>query len=388
MTDETSLEPSVDVHGHVVDGFDAVRDAFACGFDEGGGAAFSAWVGGERIVDLWGGTADARVGSPWREDTLQLIFSGTKGLVAACVLVLVDRGEVNLDAEVRRFWPDFAQAGKGRLTVAELLSHRAGLAAVATPVEREEMLDPDRMAAVLAKQEPFRPDGGALAYHALTFGWLCHGLVRAVTGTTLGALFREAFAVPLGLDIWIGLPEELEPRVSTLTSEAFPVPQPVRHAEYGQRIFGDLFAAPLLWNERAWHGVEVAAVNGIATARDVAKLYSLLAGGGELNGRRVLSEATVALARRKLSGGLDAFFDTPFAFSCGFELQATDFRRFGPEDDVFGHTGAGGSIHGAWPGHGAGFSYCMNDMRDEESDDRGRSVLRALKQCLDARGAR
>jgi CubicO group peptidase (beta-lactamase class C family) len=366
-----------------------VRDAFAAGLARGGGAAFAAWRGGECLVDIWGGTADEAAAAPWREETLQVIFSGTKGLVAACVLALVDRGELELEAEVGRYWPEFAQAGKSRLTVADLLAHRAGLAALTSPLEPGEALEPDRPAALLARQEPFWPDGEPFAYHALTFGWLCHGLVRAVAGTTIGALFGELFARPLGLEVWVGLPDEMEPRVSTLTVDDWSLAEPVRHPEYARKIFSnpEVFGAGFPLNQASWHQAEIPAVNGIARARDLAKLYACFASGGQLDGRRLISEATLEIARRPLSRGPDPFFDAPFAFGCGFELQAAEFRRFGPLADAFGHTGAGGSIHGASPTYGVGFSYCTNRMCDEQNDDRGRSLLRALEHCLRERAS-
>jgi CubicO group peptidase (beta-lactamase class C family) len=366
-------------------GFEPVRDAFARTL-AGGGGAFAAWDAGGPIVDLWGGVADTRTGRLWTEDTLQLIFSGSKGLVAACLLVLVDRGELALDAPVARYWPAFAQAGKDEITVAQVVSHQAGLAGVAMPVERAELLDPDHMAAILAAQAPFWPDGNALAYHALTYGWLCHGLVRSITGSTIGSLFREAFGDVLDLELWIGLPRELEARVSQLVRTDFAVGDPLRYPEYGRTIYApDLFVAPLPWNQAEWHQAEIPAGNGIGTAAAIARFYAGLANGGAWTGRQLLSPATIDLGRRRLSHGRDAFFDDPLMFGAGFELQMPELPRYGPEENAFGHSGAGGSVHGAWPRLGIGFSYCMNVMRTEEADARGSSILQSLHECLGPR---
>jgi CubicO group peptidase (beta-lactamase class C family) len=371
------------VHGFVARGLEPVRAAFARTL-EGGGGSFSAFAGDERLVEIWGGVADGDTGRGWNEDTLQLVFSGTKGLVAGCVVALVDRGELALDAPVARYWPQFAAQGKGAITVAEALSHRAGLAGIVAPVSQDDLLDPDAMAERIAAQSPFWPPEGRLAYHALTYGWICHGLVRSITGATAGGLFRETFGDPLGLDVWIGLPAELEPRVSRIVRAGWELGDPPRHVEYGRTIFGpDLFGAELPWNLPSWHRAEIPAGNAIGTAPALARFYACLANGGVAGGRRLLSAAAIEQARVRLSDGLDAFYDAPLAFGAGFELQSHGAPRFGPDPDAFGHSGAGGSLHAAWPARNVGVSYCTNVMRGEESDDRGRSVLRALDACLE-----
>jgi CubicO group peptidase (beta-lactamase class C family) len=376
---------SAEASGSVAPGLEPVREAFAQTL-AGGGGAFAAWDASRRLVDLWGGVADTATQRPWTEDTLQLIFSGSKGLVAACLLVLVDRGELAFDVPVARYWPAFAQAGKEEITVAQVVSHRAGLAGIAKPIERAELLDPDHMAAILAAQAPFWPDDNPLAYHALTYGWLCHGLVRSITGKTIGSLFREAFGDALDLEVWIGLPGELESRVSQLIRTDFALGDPLRYPEYGKTIYApDLFGAPLPWNEPAWHQAEIPAGNAIGTAAAIARFYACLANGGASGGQQLLAPVTIDLGCQRLSQGRDAFFDDPLMFGAGFELQIPELPRYGPEDDAFGHSGAGGSIHGAWPRLGVGFSYCTNVMRAEEADDRGRNILRCLHACLEER---
>jgi CubicO group peptidase (beta-lactamase class C family) len=371
------------VHGFTAPGLEPVRAAFAQTLG-GGGGSFAAFAGDERIVDVWGGVADGATGREWTEDTLQLVFSGTKGLVAGCLVALVDRGALALDAPVARYWPDFAQQGKGEITVAEALGHRAGLAGIVAPVTPDDLLDPDGMAARIAAQAPFWPPEGRLAYHALTYGWICHGLVRAITGGTVGSLFRETFGDPLGLEAWIGLPDELEPRVSQIVRDGWEIGDPPRHVEYGRTVFGPgLFGAELRWNRPSWHRAEIAAGNAIGTARAFARYYACLASGGVADGRQIVSEAAIEQARVRLSDGPDAIYDAPLAFGAGFELQSAAAPRFGPDPQAFGHSGAGGSLHAAWPGRAVGFSYCTNVMRAEPTDDRGRGVLRALATCLE-----
>jgi CubicO group peptidase (beta-lactamase class C family) len=360
-----------------------VRGAFAATL-EGGGGSFAAFAGDERLVDIWGGVADGETGRAWSEDTLQLVFSGTKGLAAGCIVALAGRGELSLDDPVARYWPAFAQEGKAEITVAEALSHRAGLAGIVAPVTQDDLLDPDAMAARIAAQAPFWPPEGRLAYHALTYGWICHGLVRSITGGSVGSLFRQTFGDPLGLEAWIGLPVELEPRVSRIVRAGWEIGDPPRHVAYGRSIFGpDLFGAELVWNRPSWHHAEIAAGNAIGSAPAFARFYACLASGGVSGGRRVVSEAALRRSRVRLSDGPDAFYDAPLAFGAGFELQSAAAPRFGPDPDAYGHSGAGGSLHAAWPGSRVGFSYCTNVMRPELTDDRGRSVLRALATCLE-----
>jgi CubicO group peptidase (beta-lactamase class C family) len=370
--------------GGVAPGFEGVADAFEGTLSEGGGhgAAFAAVVDGELVVDLWGGIADGETGAPWREETMQLVFSGTKGLVAACLLLLIERGTLQLDAPVARFWPEFAAAGKDGILVRHVVSHVAGLPLLPSAAGLEEVLDGERMAAALATQRPLWPAGERLAYHGITFGWLCGELVRRVDGRSAGRLFAEEIAAPLGLELWIGLPAELEPRVARLrrapdfeVSYAGDEPNPLLAAEYGPL----LSAFP--WNEPAVHRAEIPAANAIGTARSIARLYGCLARGGELDGVRLLSEATVRLGASELSRGPCAITQRPYAFGVGFELQ-TALETLGPPPEAFGHTGSGGSSHGAWPVERVGFSYAMNELRREEGDDRARSLLVALHEAL------
>lgn len=207
----------MDVQGRTAPGFEKVAEVFAANFARYGevGAAFAAYRDGEPLVDLWAGVTDPGTGQPWQADTLQLVFSGAKGLTSACVLLLVERGLLELDAPAARYWPEFAAAGKERITVAEILSHQARLPGVQQPVDTEELLNPEHMATLLAAQAPTTDPRAAFVYHALTWGWLTGELVRRVDGRTVGALFADEFAGPLGLDIWLGLPDTEHHRVAT-----------------------------------------------------------------------------------------------------------------------------------------------------------------------------
>ncbi len=360
----------------LADGYEGVAEAFRETLvDSKGGSAFAAYVDRELVVDLWGGSADG--GTPWREDTLQLVFSGTKGLVATCLLILLERGELALDEPVRSYWPEF---GNEEVLVRHVVSHTAGLPGLRQWFELDDLLDGARMAQRVAAEPPLWPPGSRLAYHALTFGWLCGELVLRVDGRSVGTFLAEEVAAPLGLELWIGLPPQLEPRVACLhRADDYEVtflgdePEPLMQAVYGPLVRGEVDA----WNEPAFHRAEIPAANAIGTARAIAHLYGCLACGGE----PLLSEETVRTGRAELSRGTCAVTRRPYAFGVGFELQ-TELEALGPPEDAFGHTGSGGSSHGAWPSKRVGFSYAMTELRSERSDDRARRVLAALHEAV------
>jgi CubicO group peptidase (beta-lactamase class C family) len=364
-----------EARGRVAPGFERVADEFERTLTGGQGAAFAAFAGDEPLVDLWGGLADRDAATPWTEETTQLVFSGTKGLVAVCLLLLIERGAIDLDAPVALYWPEFSAPG---VLVRHIVSHTAGLPGLRRGFRARDVLDGRRMAAELAAEPPFWPAGTRLAYHALTYGWLCGELIRRVDGRSTGRFFADEVAGPLSLELWIGLPAELEPRVARLhRAESYgptylgEEPEPLLEA-----VFGSLLGDEFHWNERAFHEAEIPAANAIGTARSIARLYgSLVAGDGPLG------PDTIALGRRELSRGDCAVTRRPYAFGVGFELQ-TDLRTLGPAPAAFGHTGSGGSSHGAWPDEGVGFSYAMNELRPEADDGRAARVLAALHEAV------
>jgi CubicO group peptidase (beta-lactamase class C family) len=377
------------IGGWVADGFRAVSMEFERNFRERGelGAAFAVELDGEPVVDLWGGIADRRSGRRWTADTLQLIFSGSKGLVACCLLLLIDRGLLELDRRVSEYWPEFGAAAKDEITVAELVSHQARLPGLEQPVSWREATDARRMAELVAAQGPSADPRATLAYHAITFGWLCGELVRRIDGRTIGKFFSDEIALPLDLELWIGLPESLEPRVATLElSERWgEAPNFAPDALAGDALLRSTFANPErfnrthdVFNEPAWHRAEVPATNAIGTARAVAHLYGHLS--------ELISEDAIRLGRTALADGEETLLARPFSVGVGFQLQTAE-RRLGPPDDSFGHGGSGGSLHGCWPSAGVSFSYAMNLLRDDVDDIRGSSLLQAVFASLDSRRA-
>lgn len=382
-----------EIHGTVAPGFEPVRDAFARNFAEHGevGAACCVYLRGEPVVDIHGGLADAATGRPWQADTLQLVFSATKGVTAACVLMLVERGVLDLDAPVARYWPEFATNGKSAIPVRWLLSHRAGLAAIEGDFTLDEALSWEPVVAALAAQAPLWEPGTKHGYHLRSYGWLLGELVRRVDGRTVGRFLADEVARPLGLDLWIGLPEEQEHRVSSIVPPAPPAPE---MQEVMARLFapdtiaGRAFSGPSnlfhyddMWNRRALHAAELPSSNGIGTARALARLYAALV--GEVDGVRLLRPETVAAACVPQSEGGDAVLYLPTRFGLGFMLPPALGPSAAPA--MFGHPGAGGSLALGDPQRGLGFAYVMNRMSlATAGDPRADGLVAALGRCPDA----
>ncbi|HKA15172.1 MAG TPA: serine hydrolase domain-containing protein, partial [Myxococcota bacterium] len=281
---------STGIHGRVDPRFARVREEFARNFAERGelGASVCVIASGRTVVDLWGGHADPARERPWREDTLVMVHSCTKGAAAICAHVLADRSELDLDAPVARYWPEFADAGKERIPVHMLLSHRAGLAAIDAPLRPRQGLEWDTMVDALAHQRPNWEPGTAHGYHAITFGWLVGEVVRRISGRTLGRFLRDEIAGPLGLDFWIGLPEAEDPRAARIA----PPPPVDPHDAFGaalldhgsltRRAFmnpSTLYFAGGAEFARRLRAAEIPAANGMANARGLAGLYAPLAAG-------------------------------------------------------------------------------------------------------------
>jgi CubicO group peptidase (beta-lactamase class C family) len=393
---EGSSSAAPHVGGFVADGFEPVREAFLENLRERDelGAAFAVTHRGAAVVDLWGGLADGVAERPWREDTLQVIFSGTKGLVALCLLMLADRGALDLEAPVARCWPEFAVGGKADVTVLDVASHQAGLPGVRRRLVEEDVLDPRSLATMLAVQPRETDPRAVVTYHPLTYGWLCGEIVRRVDGRSIGRFFAEEVAAPLDLEVWIGLPPALESRVSRLAqssrwgeggwdADAFAVDELLRRIWDNPPLFA---AGRIPWNAPAWHRAEIPGAGAIATARSMAKLYGCLALGGELDGVRLLRAETLERGRRPVSARWDPIAEGDQVFGTGFELQSS-VRTLGPAVDAFGHCGAGGSVHAAWPSLAAGVSYAMNEMRDDDRvDARAQALLDATHAALTGAG--
>jgi CubicO group peptidase (beta-lactamase class C family) len=334
------------------------------------GAAVSIWQDGKPVVDLYGGFCDARREKPWRADTLVLMWSATKGIGSACVLHVLQEHGINIDRRVAEFWPEFAQAGKEKITLSQLLSHQAGLCALDEPVD---VLDKCAVIRALEAQKPLWSPGTAHGYHARTFGFLLDELVRRIAGRTLSQYWRETFA-QLNLDLWIGLPEEENSRVAAVyAAKSGKPPEP-------KKFYSDLttpgtlarktFTSPYGLNSvsgmntPAVRAQPIVSFGGIGSASALAKFYSMLANGGKLEGQTFFSEETIAWMTTALADGIDRVFQIPTAFSAGFMKDPFNAaqRMFGASPKAFGHPGAGGSHAFVDPQNRISFAYVMNQM--------------------------
>ncbi len=384
-----------DIAGHADDGYGKVVDAFASNFEEYGelGAAFCLHVDGNKVVDIWAGVADKTTGAAWTEDTLQLVFSTTKGAAAICIARLVEEGRIDYDRPVASYWPDFAQNGKESITVGQMMSHQAGIPAVDATLSLEDLIAVAPVVKALAEQSPLWDPGTAHGYHVATFGWLAGELLRQVDGRTMGTYFAEEIAGPLGLDFWIGLPEAEEPRVARLESSPPPTdPETLalmmQVAGPGTMGFRALFMDGALFsmepdnspfNTREVHATEMPAANGITTARSLSRMYAATI--GDVDGVRLLQPETVDVMRSERVKGPDRSLVAQTRFGYGMMLHDELSEML--QEGSFGHPGAGGSLGYADPDSGVAYGYVMNQMGgDIAGDPRTRKLNAAIRSLI------
>ncbi|MFI8189814.1 serine hydrolase domain-containing protein [Streptomyces sp. NPDC085946] len=384
----------MDVHGTVAEGFEPVREAFARNFAALGerGAAVAVYRHGHRVVDLWGGTRDVDGDAPWERGTAQVVRSATKGVAAAVLLLLHQRGELDLDAPVGQYWPEFKAHGKDRVLVRHVLNHRAGLPVLDRPLTPAEALDPLRGPEAVAAQAPVWEPGTDHGYHALTYGWMLDELVRRVTGRGTGAWIAAEIAGPLGLDLWLGLPGTAAGRVGRVGPVEGPEPaggprlRPKRSvtAAYQdpdsltRRAFAAITPFPDQ-NDPAYLAAALPATNGVATADGLARFYAALV--GEVGGVRLFDPATAGLARAEESAGPDRVLVVGTRFGLGYMLHGSASPLLSPGS--FGHPGRGGALGFADPDSGVAFGYVTNGFRRTvTADPRAQALVRAVRTAL------
>ena len=385
-----------DINGYAAAGFEPVVDAFEENFASRGevGAGFCAYVGGAPAIDIWAGMAAE--GRPWAEDTLAPVFSVTKGAAALVAQILADRGVLDVDAPVAGYWPEFAARGKDRVLVRHVLSHTAGLPTfpgyqdLVTFDRAGGWHETSRISARLAAAPLVWEPGTKVGYHAISYGWLVGELVRRVDGRTLGSFFADEVAGPLDLSFWIGLPGRLRPRVAKLFHD--PSPGFDMREQFGGEdnlagaslFIGPEFTSPVdLCNDPDFWAAEAPAVNGVADARSVARMYAMLAGGGDLDGVRIVSEASVAAHSTEQARGTDAIFGGESRVALGYGRSTPEGMSLGPNDEAFGMQGFGGALGYADPVAGVGFGYVMNQTHLEVGTDcRPRALSAALYESI------
>ncbi|NGO43321.1 serine hydrolase domain-containing protein [Streptomyces ureilyticus] len=381
------------VQGHCETRFEAVRVAFEENFRDRDelGAAVTVTVGGETVVDLWGGWADAARTRAWERDTLVNVWSTTKGPTALCAHILADRGLLDLEAPVAAYWPEFAAAGKESVLVGHLLSHRAGLAGLREPHSLEQLYDWELTTKRLAATEPWWEPGTVSGYHALTYGFLVGEVVRRVSGLLPGAFLEREVTGPLAIDFSVGLPEKEAGRTAEL------VHPPAASSSEQAAIFSQLapvalaaLANPLAGateaNTAAWRAAEIPAANGHGTARAVAALYGIFAGRGAYGSHRVLSPEAAERVREGQGVCRDlvlgAGFESETEIGLGLWLSGAN-NSYGPNPRAFGHDGFGGSCGLADPEAGVSLGYVMNRMGPHIADDpRKMALIDALYSVL------
>ncbi|NYE70663.1 serine hydrolase domain-containing protein [Microlunatus parietis] len=405
----------ITVHGHVEDGWGKVADAFRANFssDPGEvGAACAVYHDGRPVVDLWGGLRDSATQQPWQRDTIALVASTTKGATAICAHLLAQRGELDLDAPVINYWPEFGAAGKDEIPVRWLLSHQAGLPVIDGPLTFEDACALDPVIKALEAQRPLWRPGTEHVYHSITFGYLVGEVVRRITGRSLGTFFADEVAGPLELNSWIGLPEAQEPQVATIEyAKPFTLEEMTEgmiatmgldaetvnrwiQAVWGEDsvqakagVLGGALADQSHFTTRAYRAAEFPAANLHTDARSVARMYAATV--SDVDGLRLLEPSTVERAievqtdKTRMHGlpdDLDLPANRSFYMSLGFWRSCPPMPLTGPK--AFGHPGSGGSVGFADPDAGIGFCYIPNLWSFRIGEPRASSLAEAVLASL------
>jgi len=398
------MTATLQIEGSCDSRFATVRNAFHENFAARGevGGAVCVYADGKPVVDLWSGHADSARTRRWERDTVVDVASTSKGLTAICALMLVERGLLDLDAPVVHYWPEFAQAGKEKVLVRWLLSHRAGLPALRQEYPLECFNDWETTTRMLAETAPWWEPGTLHGYHAVTFGYLVGEVIRRITGIGVGHFLRSEVTGPLGEVCFIGVPEAEHFRIADVlpppplaTGDASAAEVFFRDPDSmsGRALMNNASLTPEVINSPAWRLAEIPASNAHTSAAALGRAYGALARGGELDGVHLLSPATIEQAAAEQSAGWDAVLMAPMRFGLGFQLPMPEFsvamgfgpRLFGPGSKAFGHAGAGGSFSFADPEARIGFGYVMNQWKlgtPRNPDLRAASLVEAVYSSL------
>ena len=397
------------LQGTVEPGFEGVRELLEKQFAAGEhiGAGVCVYHRGRKAVDLWGGLSDEDTKAPWQADTMAVSFSTTKGLTAACLHILADRGLVDYEAPVSTYWPEFGKKGKETITVYHLLTHQAGLAPLPDGMYSADVLDWDRVIHGIEEQSPAWEPGTESGYHALTFGFLVGEIVRRVSGKRIGQFLQDEVCGPLGLqDMYIGAPESVEPRIASLKSRIVVTPEMIEQLQQRmstggpavdpllERVMGFRPGAMLqpqegdnLFDTPAAHRAEVPAAGGIMTARDLARMYACLGNGGELDGARLMSAERVRIMSTQQTRRADKLIGVEVGWALGYMTGGIEGWPQGPRETAFGHAGFGGSIGFCDPEIGMAFGFTTNALgMDLVGYGRTAALAESARVCAEAVG--
>ncbi len=382
------MDDKIEIHGFCDEKFSAVKEAFAKNFETDGdiGASFAATLNGKFVVDIWGGHADKAKSRPWEKDTIVNVFSTTKVMTIICALMLVDRGQLDLDAPVAKYWPEFAQNGKEKILVRQIFSHTSGLAGWEEKIEMKDFYNWDKAVSLLAAQKPWWEPGTKSGYHGITHGYLLGELVRRITGKSLGTFFKEEVSGPLNADFHIGFGQEHDSRVADLIPYVLPQKGEPGYMEMDpQSFFGRVFANPVIDIEetktRGWRAAEIPAAGGHGNARSVARIGSAIACGGEVDGIRLLKMETIKKAMEEQSYTQDLVLMLPIRFGVGFGLSSKEMPFLRP--NTVWWAGAGGSMIIMDLENKLSICYVMNQMKMTiVGDMRSVNLITALYEGL------
>lgn len=370
-----------EIRGHVAPGFEPVAEAFAQNFADGLelGAGFAAIRDGDVVVNIQGGFADRANERPWDADTIVPVYSTTKPIGALVAAWCVDAGALDYDAPVADVWPEFAAHGKGGVTLAQMLSHQAGVPGFPDPIDPALWLDPPALAAACAALAPMWEPGSASGYHPLTWGYLIGETVARATGRTLGTILREEICRPLGIDFQIGTPAADHPRCAEI-KRPNTLPQLGEINAYKRAAFLTKWSSP----DRGgaiWREIEIPSANGHGTALGVAQLYAAYANGGAVEGKRLIGAGTYRQLTERRIQGPDLVLPYDVEWAAG--IMRNNQRLYGPNTASFGHSGWGGSMGLADPDRRLSASYVMNQQTHSlQGDPRAQRLIAALYGCL------
>lgn len=372
-----------DVHGHVAPGFEHVRDVFADNwrqYDEIG-AGFALRIDGERVINIHAGFADRKKRAPWTASTLIPVYSTGKAIAALVMAKLVDRGLLDYDAPVADYWPEFAAGGKSRVTVAQALSHQAGLSGISEPMDAGDWFDAALIEDKLARQVPLWPLGEGSGYHPVTYGFIADALARRTDGRSIGAILREEICGPKGIDFHVGLPESEHARTA---EHAMPrqMPDLGEVNPVRELAFLKAWSSPGRRGAKEWRMAEFPAANAHATAGALARLMSVYAMSGKLDGNRFLSEATLEALVEERVAGPDKVLPFDLSWGAGV-MRNSRTQLYGPVAETVGHSGWGGSCAFADPVNRISGAYVMNRQQHFlAGDPRPMRLIEAVYNCL------